>query len=429
MLKKIFTYILFLFFIVSCKPKTGSVIFFHPDGMSLAHWDAVRLTKVGPDGFLEWDKMENMAVYRSHTKKYLGATSNAGATIHAYGVKVGIYSFGMDNGEPVMSAGGKPVSILTEAKEKGLSVALCQSGILVEPGTAVFASQSKERKNFDEISLQVVQSGADLIFGGGEKFLLPKGVKGRFGEGIRKDGKNLIGWAKQQGYRVVYDKEEMNDLPKTVEKVLGVFAYENTYNAHTEEEQVRKNRPHYMDSAPSIAEMTKWALEFLKKKNKKFLLVVEEEGTDNFSNKNNTEGFLEAGRRADDVIAVVNQFLDKKPDTLFLTASDSNASGLLITDGHPKKRWDKGQVLPLETDKGTPLDGKDIGDVQKPFLTFPDKNKRRMPFGVIWPTGWDLYSGMLVKASGFNSGYVKGIVDNTDIYKLMYLTLFGKQLH
>ena len=427
MLKKRFICFLCLFFLISCKPKTGNVVFFHPDGMSLSHWDVVRLSKVGPDGLLEWDKMTNMAVYRGHTKKYLGATSNAGATIHAYGVKVGIHSFGMDNGEPVMSVSGKPFSIMTEAKKRGLSVALCQSGVLVEPGTAVFAAQSKNRKNFDEISLQVVQSGADLIFGGGEKFLLPKGVKGHFGEGVRQDGKNLIEWAKKKGYRIVYTKEEMNHLPKTVEKVLGVFAYEDTYNDKTEEQQIKTKLPHYIKTAPSTAEMTRWALEFLKRKKKKFLLIVEEEGTDNFSNKNNTEGFLVAGKRADAVVAEVNQFLKMNPHTLFLTASDSNASGLLVADGHPKKRWEKD--LPLKTDKGAPLDGEDIGDGQKPFLTFPDKNGRQMPFGVIWPTGWDLYSGVLVKASGLNADHIKGIVDNTDIYKLMYLTLFGKQLH
>jgi len=35
-------------------------------------------------------------------------------------------------------------------------------------------------------------------------------------------------------------------------------------------------------------------LEFLRKKNRPFFLVVEEEGMDDFSNKNNTEGFLTA---------------------------------------------------------------------------------------------------------------------------------------
>ena len=425
--KKIICFLYVLLF-VSCEKEKGNVIFFHPDGMSFSHWDAVRLIQVGPDGLLEWDKMTNMAIYRGHTKKYLGATSNAGATIHAYGMKVGIHSFGMDNGAPLLSASGKPFSIMAEAKKRGLSVALCQSGVLVEPGTAVFAAQSKNRKNFDEISLQVVQSGADLIFGGGEKFLLPEGVRGYFGEGIRQDGKNLIEWAEDNGYKVIYTKKEMDNLPKTVEKVLGIFAYEDTYNDETEERQIERQLPHYMDSAPSIAEMTDWTLGFLRKKNRPFFLVVEEEGTDNFSNRNNTEGFLTAGKRADEVIAVVNRFLKRNPDTLFLTASDSNASGLLITDGHPKKRWDREQNLPLKTDKGAFLDGQGTGEGQKPFLAFPDRNGRQMPFGVIWSTSWDIYSGVPVRASGLNAKYITGIVDNTDLYKLMYLTLFGKSV-
>ena len=421
-------YFLFLLFFTSCTSRTGNVIFFHPDGMSLAHWDAVRLVQAGPDGLLAWDKMTNMAVYRGHTKKYLGATSNAGATIHAYGIRVGIHSFGMDNGKPILSASGKSFSIMTEAKKRGFSVALCQSGILVEPGTAVFVAQSENRKNFNEISLQVIKSGADLLFGGGEKFLLPKGVKGYFGEGVREDGKNLIEWAKTQGYHVVYTREEMRLLPKTVDKVLGVFAYENTYNDKSREEQIKEKLPHYLDSAPSIAEMTEWTLQFLKKKKKKFLLVVEEEGTDNFSNKNNAEGFFVAGQRSDQVVAVVNRFLKTNPLTLFLTTSDSNASGLLIADGHPRKRWRAKQYLPVKTDKGSILDGEGIGDTQKPFLTFADRQGKKMPFGVIWSTGWDLSNGVVVKASGLNSKYVKGVVDNTDIYKLMYLTLFGKKL-
>jgi len=224
--------------------------------MSFSHWDAVRLVQVGPDGLLEWDKMTDMAVYRGHTKNYLGATSNAGATIHAYGVKVGIHSFSMDDGVPLLSASGKPFSIMTEAKKKGLSMVLCQSGVLVEPGTAVFVAQSKNRKNFDEISLQAVQSGADLILGEGGNFCFLKECGDILERGVRQDGKNLIEWAENNGYKVIYTKKEMDDLPKTVEKVLGIFAYENTYNDKTEERQTRDQLPHYIDSASSIAEMT-----------------------------------------------------------------------------------------------------------------------------------------------------------------------------
>jgi hypothetical protein len=34
-------------------PRTGSVIFIHPDGTSTAHWTACRLLYAGPDGDLQ----------------------------------------------------------------------------------------------------------------------------------------------------------------------------------------------------------------------------------------------------------------------------------------------------------------------------------------------------------------------------------------
>ena len=46
---------------------TGNgAIFFHPDGTSASHWDAVRLLHYGPDGVLHWDRLPEMASYRGH---------------------------------------------------------------------------------------------------------------------------------------------------------------------------------------------------------------------------------------------------------------------------------------------------------------------------------------------------------------------------
>ena len=59
--------------------KTGNVIFFHPDGMSLSHWDIGRIITVGPDGLSSWDKLPHMAVYKGHLTNNLVPSSNAGA--------------------------------------------------------------------------------------------------------------------------------------------------------------------------------------------------------------------------------------------------------------------------------------------------------------------------------------------------------------
>ena len=191
------------------QKKTGNVIFFHPDGMSLAHWDAIRWITVGPDGLSPWDQLPHTAVYKSHLRTNLTASSPAGATIHAYGVKVGYHSFGNDDGSPLSHP-----SLLMEAKQKGFQTGLCQSGILTEPGTAVFASKAKDRKNFNSIAEQLIDSGIPLLMGGGEKYLLPEGVEGHFGMGARTDGKNLIQKAKTKGYHVIYTREELQSIPE-----------------------------------------------------------------------------------------------------------------------------------------------------------------------------------------------------------------------
>lgn len=75
--------------------------------------------------------------------------------------------------------------------------------------------------------------------GGGERWMLPTGVAGQFGgplgvTGARTDGLNLIEIAESRGYRVIYTREELATV-QAGEKILGVFAWEDTYNSTTEE--------------------------------------------------------------------------------------------------------------------------------------------------------------------------------------------------
>ncbi len=188
----------------------GNVIFIHPDGTGLADWNALRLIKAGPDGEIYWDKMSGIGLYQGHIRNRLTSSSNAGATIHAYGVKADIADFGMIDGQIPISRSGKRMSIMKEAIEKKIFTGLINSGSIEEPGTAVFVSSNVKRGNYEEIAKDVIQSGADLIFAGGEDFLIPEGTAGKFSaDGKRKDGLNLIEWAKKSGYKVIYTKDEL----------------------------------------------------------------------------------------------------------------------------------------------------------------------------------------------------------------------------
>lgn len=408
-------------------PK-GSAIFFHIDGAGIPHWQMARVVIAGPDGEIHWDKIPNVAVYRGHQENTLTTSSNAAATAHAYGVKVPYDAFGTDgkSGCPPLAPSGKRLSITQEAKARGLAVGVVNSGSAVEPGTACFLTSVNARADDAEIVAGQLASGADVILCGGEEWYLPEGVQGRHGSGRRADGRNLVEEAKASGYRVVFTREELEALPDNAGKVLGIFAAQDTFNDDTEEELARKGLPPYAPQAPTVAGMTRAALRFLS--GRQFLLVVEEEGTDNFGNCNNAAGVIEALRRGDEGLGAALDFVEKHPETLLVTFGDSEAGDPDVIGLRGAKN--ESEMLRAGRDaNGAPLDGAKRapeGGVAEPFLSAPDRAGRRHPFVVTWGSKLDTAGAILVRAAGRNADKVRGSFDNTALYPLLYETIFGK---
>jgi alkaline phosphatase len=404
----------------------GNAILIHPDGSSVSTWSAMRLLAVGPDGQLNWDRLEHLGVYRGHLTNSLGSTSHGGATAHAFGVKVPYESYGTYGTEPVTSLSGKPLSIMGEAREAGLATALINSGHLAEPGTGVFVASPTSRAAVDEISKQIIESGTDIILGGGESLLLPREVVGRHGVwGIRRDGENLVERAEELGYTVVYNREELLDLSPETEKVLGLFAPAHTFNDRSEQELRLYGAPLYRADAPTVAEMLQVALRLLESRGEQFLLVLEEEGPDNFANQNNAIGTLTALARADTAIGVALDYLGDHPNTLVILTADSDAGGLQVVPVRDTLAYDL--PLSLITRNGAPMDGPE-GTGSVPFLAQPDQFGNRLQFGVAWAHYDDMLGGIVARAHGLNAHHLPTSVDNTDIYRMLYLTLFGEWL-
>ncbi len=409
---------------------TGSVIFIHPDGTSAATWAAARALYHGPDGTLHWDRLPAIAVYRGHMADRLTATSNGAGTTHAYGVKVASDAYGRTaaglRGEDIVDAKGRSLSVAKQAIRAGLPVGLVQSGTSTEPGTGCFLASVESRGQHEDIALQLIESGAEVLLGGGEQYFLPAGVQGVHGPGKREDGRNLIEEAEQAGYTVVRTRDALLELPADTKKVLGLFAAYHTFHARTEEALKLAEFPMYEPAAPTVAEMTEIALRILSTKGRRFLLIVEEEGTDNFGNHNNAAGALEGMRRADDAIAVARDYINRHPRTLLLTASDSDAGGMRLLGFPLKPGAGVPDVLPPRDINGAPIDGQS-GTGTAPFVAAPDRSGRRLSFAIVWASLYDVSGGVLVRAEGFNSHLVCGSVDNTDIAELIRTTLFGRK--
>ena len=353
----------------------------------------------------------------------LSATSNGGATSHAYGIKVPSHAFGNagEGNQRTVSASGFRGSLMHEAMSRGVKVGVVNSGSIIEPGTACFLASVDKRDDYEEITRQIVESGADVILSGGEEWFLPQESAGRHVKaGRRTDGRNLVADAKLRGYTIVYDAAELAAVPEGTKKLLGIFATEDTFHDMGEPEMAALKLPPYQVGAPTLAEMTDAALKVLSPG--AFFLVVEEEGADNFGNANNAAGTLEALRRADEAFGIALDFVAKHPSTLLVTTADSVAGSMDVVGFVPSAA--KEAVASNRRDRnGAPYS---VAADGKPFISRPNREGISHPFVISWGTLLDSSGGILVRAAGHKSAEVRGSFDNTRIYSLMRDALFGE---
>ena len=124
-------------------------------------------------------------------------------------------------------------------------------------------------------------------------------------------------------------------------------------------------------------------------------------------------------------------FVAFDPNTLILTAADSDAGGLEVDDVSGDTVGTIG-IQPTLAAFGedadgipVPLDGT-TGNNTQPFVTgAPDADGDTFDFGVASVSTNDVAGSIVSKAYGLNSDLLKSTVDNTDMYRIMYRTLFG----
>jgi alkaline phosphatase len=465
-------------------PRTGNVIFMHPDGGGINHWTAARMYWYGPDGSMNYDKLPAIAAYRGHMLDNLAGTSNAGATTHAFGYKVeALGSFGRDgDGDEsrfINSLSGFEGSIMREAAAKGHPIGIVNDGNIGEPGTAVFLAEVPNRNDWNGIALQIWDGrpGADdtrphVILGGGERQFLPPGVQGVHGEGENDllGSRNLISEALESDYVVLRTREAFDELKAQLAvsetyapKVLGLFAHHHLFNDRPEEVLIAAE--YYSGTLPlsatkesqlvlfgtpvitpagfnppTVAEMTEVAITILDRVSAQqempFFLVAETESVDNFGNNNNAIGTLVALKHADDAIGVALDYIGGSPDTMLIKAADSDAGGMQVraltgplTQTTTTVNFNPTGVEDQQND--AQIDGL-YGRDSAIFLSEPDQFGRQWPFAITWSGTPDVSGGILTRAAGLNSELVTAAFserfDNVDIYRMMYLTLFGRLL-
>ncbi len=296
----------------------------------------------------------------TYSSSHLVTDSAAGATAFACGIKTYNEAIGVDaNGNTVET-------ILEKAKKAGKSAGLVTTTDLADATPACFYAHAARRAQRNMIAPQgIAEQKVDIMLGGGSNFF---------------DTAEAI----KTGYRVLTTRKGLEDylekLPVSsggnISGVLGLFA--------------EKEFAYYDDrngELPTLPQMATLALATLKRNPKGFFLMVEggridHAGHANFANKMVRE-FLEF----DEVIALALDFQQKNPDTLVIVTADHDTGGLALSKG-------------------------DIGQ-------YPKTEDLTELAGTYWISHNHTGSPVLLAAKGPGQEKVKGMNDNTDVFKIM----------
>jgi alkaline phosphatase len=269
------------------------------------------------------------------------------------------------------------------------------------------------RRDEAGIAAQMLASGAEVMLGGGEGWFLPQGTRGRHGQGLRTDGRNLIEEARRAGYTIVFTAAELAAAPATG-KLLGLFAHTDTFN-EGDREAVRRAGGLLKAGAPDWDVMIAAALQRLKAGPKGYLLVANHEATDDLGGEN-ASAALTAAAAADRAIGLAIAEAARDPKLTVVVASDSDSGAMVATDAAAR-----GPSVPADI-PGARLEGDAEG---RPFLAAPDRSGRRLPFTIAWGVPGDVAGGLVARGTGPGARLIKGTVDSTDIYRALHFGLFG----
>ena len=250
--------------------------------------------------------------------------SAAGATAFASGILTKNGRIGTDDdGAPV-------ATVLEEAEKAGYWTGLVTTTRLTHATPAAFSAHVESRASEDDIAVQQISKGIEVLFGGGTNNFLPVGAGG-----ARKDGQDVAAAAIRTGYRyvdAVSELEATDGVP-----VLGLFN-----PSHVDYEIDRA-----AGDDPSLAQMTRKALELLSRAPKGYFIMIEAGRIDHAAHGNDPAAHLHDLIAYDEAMRVALEFARADGSTLIVATSDHETGGLTVgRDG--AYDWNPAALAPIK---------------------------------------------------------------------------------
>jgi alkaline phosphatase len=313
----------------AANPPKKNVIFMIMDGTNS---DIITLSRWYKGSGLHLDKILVGGV-RTYSGESAITDSAAAGSAMAIGGKTRADYIGMN-------AEGKPVlTVLEAARLSDYATGIVATSPVQHATPAAFTSHVLNRNEFGDIGEQQVYQQLDVILGGGAAWLRPKSrdtVKNDDGmlktkQISREDGENLLSELKSDSlYSFITTRQGLSKR-STDEKLWGAFAEEDL--AYDFDRKALK------PNEPTLAEMTRAAIERLSAKDKGFFLMVEGSKVDWAAHKNDPVGMISEVLSFDQAVGEALKFAELDGNTMVVAVTDHGNSGLTLGNGDTDKTY------------------------------------------------------------------------------------------
>ncbi len=296
-----------------------AVVLMIGDGFGFSQLTLARNALVGPAGRLRLEAMPVVGIVATASGSNAVTDSGAAATAFGAGVKT-------DNQYIALDSEGHPVRSIGEAaKAAGWRVGYVTTTRITHATPACFYAHHDDRYDEEAIAAQLVDADVDVALGGGRTFFSPVSAGGS-----RVDDRDLIAEAQARGWTVLGRGDPL--AWDGSGRLLGLFA-----NAHLAYQLDDRDFPEERRD-PSLARLTKLALDGLGRRDEPFFLMVEGGRIDHAGHEFDAAGVVAETKAFDEAVAVVLDWVKSHPETLVILTADHATGGLAINDF---ARWDE----------------------------------------------------------------------------------------
>ncbi len=306
--------------------RAKNIIFLVSDGMStgtLNMADLLRQRKEGRSSHwlgLYRDNRARRALMDTASASSLVTDSAAASSAWGGGVRV-------PNGSLNVGANGETYKpILQKFKGAGKSVGCVTTVQITHATPAGFCVNSKSRGSMADIAEQYLDLRFDVMMGGGTDL---------FSANSRADKKDMFGQFGQQGYQVAQTRDAMLGF-RPGKPALGVF--------HTDGLPFAIDRLQSTDlqkTVPTLAEMTRTAIDLMRGNPNGFVLQVEGGKVDWAAHANDLSALLYDQLAFDDAVKEVLDFAGKDNETLVIMTTDHGNANPGLLSGNANRNFDR----------------------------------------------------------------------------------------